>query len=75
MADTSVSSALVSVVGGLVSGLVVLFATQYLLRWREDRTKRIQLTIEHAEKQLSEFYSPLLALVEQLAETARARVS
>jgi hypothetical protein len=55
-----------------LSGLLVLFFGQFLTRWREDRTKRIQLSIEHAEKQLSEFYSPLLALVEQLDRIAVA---
>jgi hypothetical protein len=44
---------------------------QNLTRQREDRTKRIQLTIEHAEKQLSEFYSPLLALAMRLDQTAK----
>ena len=55
-----------------LSGLLVLFFGQILTRWREDRTKRIQLSIDHAEKQLSEFYSPLLALVEQLDRIAVA---
>jgi putative ABC transport system substrate-binding protein len=55
-----------------ISALLGLFVGQYLTRWREDRTKRIQLTLEHAEKQLSEFYSPLLSLVEQLDTIANA---
>ena len=57
---------------GAASALIVLLIGQYLTRWREDRTKRIQLTIDHAERQLSDFYSPLFALVEQLDTMARA---
>jgi hypothetical protein len=60
-----------TVIGALIA-LIGLFVGAYLTRWREHRTKRIQLTIEHAEKQLSEFYSPLLALVEQLDTIAGA---
>ena len=55
-----------------VSALLVLFVGQYLTKWRDDRTKRIQLTMGQAEKQLSEFYSPLLSFVEQLDTIAKA---
>jgi hypothetical protein len=71
----NISAGTATVIGALIaaiSALLGLFIGQYLTRWREDRTKRIQLTIEHAEKQLSEFYSPLLALVEQLDKIADA---
>ena len=37
---------------------------------REDRTKRLQLVIEHATTQLKEFYAPLLALTDQLNSLA-----
>jgi hypothetical protein len=53
-----------------ISALLVPTITQYLTRRSEDRTKRIQLAIEHAEKQLSEFYSPLLALALRLDQAA-----
>ena len=53
-----------------ISALLVAIITQFLTRRREDRTKRIQLTIEQAEKQLNEFYSPLLSLAMQLDQTA-----
>jgi hypothetical protein len=65
------AAAIATVIGALIA-LLGLFVGAYLARWREDRTKRIQLTIEHAEKQLSEFYSPLLALVAQLDRIAEA---
>jgi hypothetical protein len=71
----NISAGTATVIGALIaaiSALLGLFIGQYLTRWREDRTKRIQLTIEHTEKQLSEFYSPLLALVEQLDTIADA---
>jgi hypothetical protein len=66
--EATVKAALIAALFGFFG----LFITQFLTRWREDRTKRIQLGIEHAEKQLSEFYSPLLALVEQLDRIAIA---
>jgi hypothetical protein len=72
---SNISAPTATVIGAVIaaiSALLGLFIGQYLTRWREDRTKRIQLTIEHAEKQLSEFYSPLLALVEQLDTIADA---
>ena len=56
--------AVISAIGALVvaaitaiSALLVAIITQFLARRREDRTKRIQLTIEQAEKQLNEFYT------------------
>jgi hypothetical protein len=64
--------ALIGVVITAVFGVIVAIVTQNLTRQREDRTKRIQLTINHAEKQLSEFYSPLLALAVLLDQTATA---
>jgi hypothetical protein len=63
---------LIGVVITAVFGVIVAIVTQDLTRQREDRTKRIQLTIDHAEKQLSEFYSPLLALAVLLDQTATA---
>lgn len=33
---------------------------------REDRTRRLQLTIEHTSAQIRDFYAPLLALTDQL---------
>jgi hypothetical protein len=71
----NISAPIATVIGAVIAALgtlLGLFLGHFFTRWREDRTKRIQFTIEHAEKQLSEFYSPLLALVEQLDTTARA---
>jgi hypothetical protein len=62
--------ALTGVVITAVFGVIATIVTQNLTRQREDRTKRIQISIDHAEKQLSEFYSPLLALAVLLDETA-----
>jgi hypothetical protein len=72
-----VGVALIGAIGALlvavitaISTLLVVIVTNYLTRRREDRTKRIQLTIEHAERQLREFYSPLLALAMRLDQSA-----
>jgi hypothetical protein len=42
------------------------FVANYLIGRREDRTKRLQLTMEQSATQISEFYAPLLGLLEQL---------
>lgn len=42
----------------------------FLTGWREDRTKRLQLELEHASEQIREFYAPLAALTDQLDSTA-----
>jgi hypothetical protein len=68
--DLITPGALLAAVITAISALLVAIITQYLTRRSEDRTKRIQITIEHAEKQLSEFYSPLLALALRLDQAA-----
>jgi hypothetical protein len=68
--DLITPGALLAAVITAISALLVATITQYLTRLSEDRTKRIQLTIEHAEKQLSEFYSPLVALALRLDQAA-----
>jgi hypothetical protein len=53
----------------LVPALMVAvgwFVAAWLTRRREDRTKRLQITIEQAEKQVNDFYSPMIFLIEQL---------
>jgi hypothetical protein len=80
MAETAgggTSVALIAAIGALIGvvitavfSVIATIVTQNLTRQREDRTKRIQLSIDHAEKQLSEFYSPLLALAVLLDQTA-----
>jgi hypothetical protein len=77
MAETGgTSGALIGAIGALfgvvITAVFGTIVTQNLTRQREDRTKRIQLTIDHAEKQLSEFYSPLLALTVLADQTATA---
>ena len=44
-------------------------AAYVLTGWREDRTKRLQLELEHASQQIREFYAPLVALTDQLDST------
>jgi hypothetical protein len=47
-------------------GWVVVY---FLSSWRDDRTKRLQLEIEHASAQIKHFYAPLVALTDQLDTT------
>lgn len=64
MADGNTAmAALVAAVGWI--------GAYYLNGVREDRTKRLQLTIEHTTTQLKEFYAPLLSLTDQLNSLAK----
>lgn len=54
-------------------GVTGWFVGHLLASRREDRTKRLALTIERTDKQMSEFYSPLLSLLEQLDTVARVK--
>jgi hypothetical protein len=59
-------------VAALVGGIGWIIA--YVLNsQREDRTKRLQLTIEHTSNQLRDFYAPLVALTEQLDTLAQIK--
>jgi hypothetical protein len=58
------------------TGAVVGWAAAYILTgWREDRTKRLQIELDHASAQLKEFYAPLVALTAQLDTTASIKGS
>lgn len=66
MTETGTMAAIIpALVAAVVAGLG-WFVGASLTRRREDRTRRLQLTIEQAEKQVSDFYSPLIFLIEQL---------
>jgi hypothetical protein len=61
-----------TIIAALIAAVVAVtgwFIGSYLIELREDRTRRLQLTIDHSEKQISEFYAPLLGLLEQLDTT------
>jgi len=61
-----------TVIAALIAAIVAIFGWfvgSSLISLREDRTKRLQLTIEQSEKQIGEFYAPLLGLLEQLDTT------
>jgi hypothetical protein len=64
--DTAIVVALVTVAGGAIGGLV----SHLLLRWCENETRRLQLIRDRSAQQISEFYAPLDALIEQLDATA-----
>src|SRR3979411_668630 len=61
----AVIAAIVAVSGWFIGNLLV--------SRREDRTKRLALTIEHAEKQIGEFYAPISGLIEQLDTVFRVK--
>ena len=73
-ANTSgISSAIITAaITGLVGG-VGWIAAYVLNSQREDRTKRLQLTIEHTSTQMREFYGPLVALTDQLNTMASVK--
>jgi hypothetical protein len=57
-------------------GAVIGWAAAYILTgWREDRTKRLQIELDHASAQMKEFYAPLVALTAQLDMTASIKGS
>jgi hypothetical protein len=65
-----------TVIAASIAAVVAIlgwFIGSYLIARREDRTKRLQLTMEHSEKQIGEFYAPLLGLLEQLDATFRVK--
>jgi len=58
-----------TVLAALIAAIVAVtgwFIAHQLTTRRDDRTKRLELTIAHSEKQISEFYAPLAFLLEQL---------
>src|SRR5258705_2866377 len=55
--------------------IVSLVASNYFIRKKEDRTKRLQLKIEYASKQIEEFYGPLLSIIQQIKNYRSVRES
>jgi hypothetical protein len=54
---------------GLLAGGVTAvgwFATHYLIKRREDSTRRLEVSAKYLERQLEEFYGPLFNLLHQL---------
>lgn len=49
------------------------FIGHQLTTRRDDRTKRLQLTIAQSEKQIGEFYAPLVFLLGQLDTIVRVK--
>jgi hypothetical protein len=43
------------------------FASYYFAKLKEDRTKRLELRMEHLRRQIEEFYGPLYNLVNEIA--------
>jgi hypothetical protein len=70
------SRAMATILAAVISAIVAIvgwFIVNLLNGRREDRTKRLALTIEKTEKQIGEFYAPLLGLLEQLDTVFRVK--
>jgi hypothetical protein len=68
---------LATILAALIAALVAVggwFAVSWLTTRREDRTRRLALTIQQAEKQISEFYAPLLFLLLRLDTIYRTKM-
>jgi hypothetical protein len=74
-AATSLSTAISTAAIAALVGGVGWIAAYVLNGFRDDRTKRLQLTIEHTSAQIREFYAPLVALTDQLATTGSVRAA
>ena len=65
-----------TILAALIAAAVAVFGwfiVSGLTRRREDRTKRLELTIQQSEKQTSEFYSPLVFLILRLDAIYRVK--
>jgi hypothetical protein len=65
-ATNSIGIALTTAAVSAFVGAVGWMAAYFLTGVRDDRTKRLQLTTDHASLQIREFYAPLVALTDQL---------
>jgi hypothetical protein len=65
----TISGVLLTTAIGAVVGGVGWIVAYILAGRRDDRTKRLQLQIEHSSIQSKEFYAPLVALTQQLDST------
>jgi hypothetical protein len=51
---------------GVITGLG-WFASYYFAKLKEDRTKRLELQMEHLHRQIEDFYGPLYNLINEIA--------
>jgi hypothetical protein len=57
------------VLAALITGTVAILVgviSNYMIRKKEDRTRRLQIELEYTSKQIQEFYGPLMSLIEQI---------
>ena len=69
MTQTPPSNPLIALAPALIAAavaIVVLILTDILTRLRETRARRQAAALQHRERQLGEFYGPLLSLIEQI---------
>jgi hypothetical protein len=65
-----------TVIAALIAGLIAgtgWFISSYLTGAREDRTNRLRLTLDYSERQISEFYAPILGLLTRLNAIYKAQ--
>jgi hypothetical protein len=60
-------------VATMAAGAIGWTVAYFLGVWREDRTKRLEIGLDHASTQMKEFYAPLVALTDQLNTTANIK--
>jgi hypothetical protein len=68
-ADSGIGSVEAALITALIAASALAsgwFVVHRLATRREDRSKRLQLTIDHSEKQIGEFYAPLIYRLAQL---------
>ena len=68
----------IQILATILTGLVTitsLIISNYFMRRKEDRTKRLQIRIEYASKQIEEFYGPLYSLIQQMKNYKSVRQS
>jgi hypothetical protein len=63
--NTALITALVTIASG--------YATYVYAKWREDRTRRIEIRLQYRQRQIEELYGPLLSLVEQIFNVWQVR--
>jgi hypothetical protein len=56
---------IVTILTGILT-ITSLAVSNYFLRKKEDRTKRLQIKMEYISKQIEELYGPLYSLIQQI---------
>jgi hypothetical protein len=60
------SDPIITALIGAAVAVVGWFVSQFLIRAREDRTRRLETLLKQSQKQIEEFYGPLFNIVHQI---------